>query len=181
MRKNKVELVVLRPLIYIPDHAVPDQGIAFAPGICALKQAESLLKIGHQPIVACAREGLSVEDCYRGVPIYRFEVGKLYRRVFQKITRLDPYPLAKRIGQRAKGWNVSCFHVHQPEFMIRHFRAQAASIPVFAHMHNTDRAFDPQLGVADCYVVDVDVCCCCLLLFIVMLLMLMFADRKSVV
>jgi len=78
----------MRAAIYVPHGAVPDKR-GFAPAIVAWNHARRLK--AASPLIISAREHyLSAHEIVDGIPVYRIGEGRLYRRVFRKMTRLDP-------------------------------------------------------------------------------------------
>ena len=42
----------------------------------------------------------------------RIHFGRVYRRVFQKLTRLDPWPYGKRMWRRIEDAGAALIHIH---------------------------------------------------------------------
>lgn len=82
--------------------------------------------------------------------IYRIGYGRLYRRLFKKLTRLDPCPLHERAAKIVNRLGPAVFHVHQLEFPLDAFRAKLHdhTIPVFSHIHVL-QPFDASLGLPE--------------------------------
>src|SRR3989344_1800138 len=51
-------------------------------------------------IVSIAAEGYAAEERHDGIMFHRVRIGRLYRRVFQKILGLDPCSYARRVARR---------------------------------------------------------------------------------
>jgi len=76
--------------------------------------------------------------------IYRIGFSRIYKRIFQKWTRLDPSPYSKRILKIAKDFPVtdnSVIVVHNSMKLYRQIRQHAPELKVAIHMHN---AFEPK-------------------------------------
>ena len=76
--------------------------------------------------------------------IYRIGFSRIYKRIFQKWTRLDPSPYSKRILKIAKDFPVtdnSVIVVHNSMKLYRQIRQHAPELKVTIHMHN---AFEPK-------------------------------------
>lgn len=76
--------------------------------------------------------------------IHRVGFSRIYKRLFQKWTRLDPLPYAKRILKIAKDFPVtdsSVIVVHNSMKLYRQIRQRAPQAKVALHMHN---AFEPK-------------------------------------
>jgi len=84
--------------------------------------------------------------------IFRESAGKTYRRFFQKITRLDPWPRWKRAAYFANREKIELVHAHQLEFPVDAFRRSLKNqqTPIAVHMH-VKRTYNKALGTADCY------------------------------
>jgi len=76
--------------------------------------------------------------------IYRIGFSRIYKRIFQKWTRLDPSPYSKRILKIAKDFPVtdnSVIVVHNSMKLYRQIRQHAPELKVAIHIHN---AFEPK-------------------------------------
>ncbi len=76
--------------------------------------------------------------------IYRIGFSRIYKRLFQKWTRLDPRPYSQRILNVAKDFQItsdSVIVVHNSMKLYRQIRERAPSSNVVIHMHN---AFEPK-------------------------------------
>lgn len=76
--------------------------------------------------------------------IYRIGFSRIYKRLFQKWTRLDPKPYSQRILNIAKDFHVtdnSVIVVHNSMKLYRQIRDRAPASKVVIHMHN---AFEPK-------------------------------------
>lgn len=141
----------MKTISYVPHGAVPDLR-GNAPAIVAQEFVRHFRLVA--PYTICDREvypdPFEIDRDYG--PIYRVRVGRVYRRLFQKITRLDPYPLHARAARIANRIGADVFHVHQLEFPVADFLRRTCRRPaVLVHMH-VYRTFKEELGVADCYV-----------------------------
>jgi len=139
----------MRVAIYVPHGAIPDKR-GFAPAIVAWNHARRLKAVS--PLVISAREDYpSAYEMVDGIPVYRIGESRLYRRVFRKMTRLDPYPLHHRAAKIVGREVPDLLHAHQLEFPVADFlRSLGRRLPVIVHVHAV-RKFDPALGVADKY------------------------------
>lgn len=75
--------------------------------------------------------------------VHRIGFSRLYKRLFQKWTRLDPLPYSQRILNIAKDFNVtddSVIIVHNSIKLYRQLRKRAPKAKMVMHMHN---AFEP--------------------------------------
>lgn len=136
--------------IYVPHGAVPDKR-GFAPAIVAWNHARRLSSI--QPFIICAQEHeASAQETVDDISIHRLGEGRLYRRLFRKITRLDPYPLHRRTAKIVNRESADLLHAHQLEFPVADFiKSLQRKIPVIVHAHVTASRFEENRGVADRY------------------------------
>ncbi|EEC2696019.1 lipopolysaccharide N-acetylglucosaminyltransferase [Salmonella enterica] len=76
--------------------------------------------------------------------IHRIGFSRIYKRIFQKWTRLDPIPYSQRILNIAKDFNItdeSVIIVHNSMKLYRQIRQRAPHVKMIMHMHN---AFEPE-------------------------------------
>ncbi len=85
--------------------------------------------------------------------IHRIGYGRLYRRLFKKLTRLDPYPLHERAAAIVNRLGPAVFHVHQLEFPLDAFRARLYdhTLPIFSHIH-VFQPFDAAKGMPERFI-----------------------------
>lgn len=136
--------------LYVPHGAVPDRR-GFAPAIVAWENARHFRSVA--PLIISAREDeRAAFELVAGIPVHRLAEGRLYRRLFRKVTRLDPWPLHRRAAGIIRDLPVELVHVHQLEFPVADFlKTLKRKIPVLVHAHVTTGAFDPGRGIADAY------------------------------
>jgi glycosyltransferase involved in cell wall biosynthesis len=140
----------VKAAIYVPHGAIPDKR-GFAPAIVAWNHARRLKTVS--PVIVSAREDYpGAHEIVDGIPVYRVGEGRLYRRVFRKMTRLDPYPLHRRAAKLVRRESPDLFHAHQLEFPVAEFHgALGRKIPVIVHAHVTAARFEEKRGIADRY------------------------------
>ena len=76
--------------------------------------------------------------------IHRIGFSRVYKRIFQKWTRLDPLPYSQRILNIAKDFPItdkSVIVVHNSMKLYRQIRERAPQTKIVLHMHN---AFEPK-------------------------------------
>lgn len=76
--------------------------------------------------------------------IHRIGFSRIYKRLFQKWTRLDPLPYSQRILNIARDFQItdnSVIVVHNSMKLYRQIRQRAPKAKVVIHMHN---AFEPK-------------------------------------
>lgn len=88
-------------------------------------------------IISIAADGYADEERCDGVTFHRIRIGRLYRRVFQKILGLDPYSYGRRVALRLATISPDIVHVHNAPALftelVRYYRGSAHFI---LHMHN---------------------------------------------
>lgn len=93
----------------------------------------------YRPLVICGHfpgQAECEEIC--GMKIQRIRFGRTYRRLFQKITRLDPQPYGDRMWKIIRDEGVSLLHVHNEPKLLANLSTHLRSkpIPVVAHIAN---------------------------------------------
>jgi len=137
---------------YIPHFSVPDR-LGASPSIVAFNLAKKLQFASVTIICNSEDYKETFEINAETGAIYRIKEGRLYRRLFRKITRLDPYPLHVRAAKIAARIFPDIFHAHQLEFPVHDFlRKLRQKTHIVVHAHVTHRTFDLKRGVADRYV-----------------------------
>lgn len=93
----------------------------------------------YRPVVICGGfPGQAKHERDGAMAIERIHFGRVYRRLFQKLTRLDPYPYGRRMWLRIVGVNADVLHIHnEPKLlaMLAPFLAKV-SLPVVMHVAN---------------------------------------------
>lgn len=93
---------------------------------------------GVEPHIVCIAAGDYPETETRdGIAFHRIHIGRLYRRVFQKILGIDPYSYARRVAWRLDAVRPEVVHVHNAPGLFAQlailYRKPARFI---LHMHN---------------------------------------------
>lgn len=93
---------------------------------------------GAEPHILCiAADGSPTEEIGDGIHFHRIRLGRLYRRLFQKITRLDPLPYARRVARRLAPIGPDIVHVHNaPALFAELARYYHTPARLILHMHN---------------------------------------------
>ena len=134
----------------VPHGDVPDRR-GFAPAIVAQELARRN-RILSPSIVCLSEEDGRLHDWWGSMEIRRYRVGRLYRRLFTKITRIDPWPLASRLAPKVHLLRPEVLHIHQLEFPLNAlWRELGYRLPTAVHVHSM-RTHDPSRGEADVYV-----------------------------
>jgi UDP-glucose:(glucosyl)LPS alpha-1,2-glucosyltransferase len=129
---------------------VPDVR-GFAPAIVGQNFAKFLSKEDGYIISSMENYTKECADTEYG-KVFRIKEGELYKRLFCKITRLDPYPLHARAAKILRKHPIDIFHAHQLEFEVSDFRKKIGDkTKIVVHAHVT-RTFNPSWGVADAYI-----------------------------
>jgi glycosyltransferase involved in cell wall biosynthesis len=93
----------------------------------------------YRPVVICREfPGQSGADKMDAMQVRRVRIGRLYRRLFQKITRLDPLPYAERIWRVAREEGAALVHIHnEPKLLAAlHAHIRESSMPTVVHVAN---------------------------------------------
>lgn len=140
----------MKLITYLPHGEIPDSR-GFAPALVAQNLAAQFREVSNLHV--CASEALPVggsHDAQWG-DIIRIKEGALYRRLFRKWTKLDPYPMYRRLAKISNEYRPDIVHIHQLEFPVDEFRSCLNSpVKIIIHGH-TIRSHDPCLGEADLY------------------------------
>jgi glycosyltransferase involved in cell wall biosynthesis len=92
---------------------------------------------GYVPhVVSVPHPDLPDSQVVGGVRYHRIRVGRLYNRLFRKLTRLDPYSYVDRIIDYAGEVRPAIIHIHNaPQFVAR-IRERVNGARLLLHMHN---------------------------------------------
>ena len=94
---------------------------------------------GFEPHIVCiSTDDYPDEERRDGIFFHRIRMGRLYKRLFQKITRLDPWSYARRAATLIDRIKPDIVHIHNAPRLIREIREasrwrQARDV---LHMHN---------------------------------------------
>ena len=99
-------------------------------------------------LIAIAAPGQALHEVIDGVQVHRIRFGRLYRRVFQKLTRLDPFSFAHRATQLARRIKPDIIHVHNAPELAGELRCRFPTRPVIFHAHNEFAANRVARGMA---------------------------------
>lgn len=88
-------------------------------------------------IAICNGDELAQESC-SGVIIHRIKFGRIYKRLFQKITRIDPFSYGRQAVQIIDQIGADIVHVHNSPKLYLELRArdQRSARKYVLHMHN---------------------------------------------
>ena len=92
-----------------------------------------------EPHLLClAAPGQMMEEVRDGIHFHRARIGRAYRRLFQKITRLDPWSYAHRMARRIDRLQPAILHVHNAPALMPRLRSLCRWKPalILHHMHN---------------------------------------------
>lgn len=93
----------------------------------------------YRPVVICGWFPGELEmETLGQMNVRRIRIGRVYRRIFQKITRWDPYPYTERMWRHIQREQASLIHIHnEPKLLAGLSRHLAAdSRPVIVHVAN---------------------------------------------
>lgn len=97
---------------------------------------------GFEPHIVCiSTDDYPDEERRNGIFFHRIRMGKLYKRLFQKITRLDPWSYARRAARRIDKIRPDIVHVHNAPDLFAEIRRLSAwkSARYILHMQNEMR------------------------------------------
>lgn len=100
---------------------------------------------GFEPHIACLADGHQpLDELDHGVHFHRIRLGRLYRRFFQKLTRLDPYSYAHRVARRLERIKPAILHVHNAPALLPKLRRLCRHRPAtILHMQNAMPLSEP--------------------------------------
>lgn len=140
-----------------PVHAVPSPyGAAVESWIYEVSRRLT----GYEPHVICpAHSEMPDTEVAEGVHYHRIRFGALYKRLFQKITRLDPSSYSKRAADIVREVGADIVHVHNNTNgyappLLEMVRGRATTV---LHMHNVQKVDGVEVdGLAGCsrFIVD---------------------------
>jgi glycosyltransferase involved in cell wall biosynthesis len=81
------------------------------------------------------------------VVYHRVRVGRLYNRIFRKISRLDPYPYIRRVADYVREIGAPLVHLHNAPHFVPPLQEILPSVRLVLHMHN-EKTFRNSGGVA---------------------------------
>lgn len=136
--------------IYVPHGEIPDQR-GFSPAIVAWNHALRMKRF--QPTVLCSAETQRAgRESVADVPVVRLPEGAIYRRIFKKWTRLDPFPLHVRAARLVRGERLAVFHAHQLEVPVTELRRSLRNdCAIVVHAHVTAQRFFKARGTPERY------------------------------
>jgi glycosyltransferase involved in cell wall biosynthesis len=95
-------------------------------------------------LICLAGDGQPLEEHDQGVHFHRIRLGRLYRRLFQKITRLDPWSYARRAARHLDHLAPAILHVHNAPALAASLHRLCAHRPIaIQHMHNAIPLAEP--------------------------------------
>jgi len=99
----------------------------------------SLRQRRYRPVVVCGHfPGEAEAEAIGAMQVRRVRIGRVYRRLFQKLSRLDPLPYTERMWRIAQTEKAALLHVHnEPKLLSGLFPHLARSaLPVVVHVAN---------------------------------------------
>lgn len=93
----------------------------------------------YRPVVICGGfPGQAASERDGSMEIERIHFGRVYRRVFQKLTRLDPWPYGKRMWRRIEEAGAAVIHIHNEPKLLAMLAPRLAdgTRPVVVHIAN---------------------------------------------
>jgi len=123
-------------------HLVPDHNPfppIYAAGTELRVEQVARRQTRYRPVVVCGWfEGQRETEEQGPMRIRRIRVGALYRRLFRKITRLDPLPYTERMWRIATEERADLVHIHNEPKLLAGLlpRLQQSTLPLVVHVAN---------------------------------------------
>lgn len=111
----------------------PTKGAAVEQWIYAVTQRLSRYK---PYVVSVPHPWRPNEEQEQNVHFHRIQIGRLYTRIFRKITRLDPWSYTDRVAQYAKRMRIDIIHVHNAPKIFEALAQKKCAKKYILHMHN---------------------------------------------
>ncbi|HEY6822534.1 MAG TPA: glycosyltransferase family 4 protein [Burkholderiales bacterium] len=99
----------------------------------------------YRPVVVCGHfAGQAESETLGAMHVRRIRIGRVYRRVFQKLTRLDPVPYTARMWRIVQEEHAALVHIHNEPKLLSALgeRLTTAGRPVVVHVAN-EKPIDP--------------------------------------
>lgn len=93
----------------------------------------------YRPVVICGGfPGQPERERDGAMDIERIHIGRVYRRLFQKLTRLDPWPYGRRMWQRLNAVGADLIHIHNEPKLLAMLAGELtrSTLPVVVHIAN---------------------------------------------
>lgn len=123
-------------------HLLPDYNPfppTYAAGTELRVEQASLRQTRYRPVVVCGWfEGQADAEELGPMRIRRIRVGRVYRRLFRKITRVDPLPYAGRMWRIVEQEHAAIVHIHnEPKLLAALLpRIERSPLPLVVHVAN---------------------------------------------
>ncbi|MBI4294348.1 MAG: glycosyltransferase family 4 protein [Betaproteobacteria bacterium] len=123
-------------------HLLPDYNPfppVFAAGTELRVEQVSRRQVRYRPVVICGWFAGQAEIEEQGpMRIRRIRVGRVYRRLLQKITRLDPLPYAERMWRIVEEERAAIVHIHNEPKLLAGLlpRLARSELPLVVHIAN---------------------------------------------
>jgi UDP-glucose:(glucosyl)LPS alpha-1,2-glucosyltransferase len=123
-------------------HLVPDHNPfppTYAAGTELRVEQVARRQSRYRPVVICGWfEGQAEAEEQGPMRIRRIRTGRIYRRLFRKITRLDPLPYTERMWRIAREERAELLHIHNEPKLLEGLsvRLDANTLPVVVHVAN---------------------------------------------
>lgn len=136
-----------RPIVA---HVLPDYNPfppRFAAGTELRVEQVALRQQRYRPLVVCGWfPGEQASENVGGMEIRRIRVGRLYRRLFKKITRLDPYPYEARMWRAIQEARARIVHIHNEPKLLGGLRRRLGKSPLPTVVHVANEKPLPEHG-----------------------------------
>ena len=91
----------------------------------------------HEPyLVSVPHPVLPDSEQVDNVHYKRIRIGRVYKRLFRKLTRLDPYPYINRVLKYARTISPDIVHIHNAPQFVDALSTGLPQAQIILHMHN---------------------------------------------
>ncbi len=114
----------------------------------------SLRQSRYRPVVICGGfPGQPARERIGPMEVRRIHIGRVYRRLLQKITRLDPWPYTTRMWQQVQREKAALVHIHNEPKLLTALapRLRQAGLPVVVHVANEKPIMAETIPLVDCW------------------------------
>jgi glycosyltransferase involved in cell wall biosynthesis len=107
-----------------------------------IDQVASRFRHYEPHILSIAHPSLPLIEERAGVSYQRIRVSGVYKRLFKKITRLDPWPYIQRVIEKARHIDPQVIHLHNAPHFVKELRRAFPEKVLVLHMHNEKKVAD---------------------------------------
>jgi glycosyltransferase involved in cell wall biosynthesis len=102
----------------------------------------------YRPVIVCgAFAGQNLIETEKGMEIRRIRMGRIYRRLFQKILDWDPWPYTTRMWEIIQNEQAAILHIHNEPKLLAALAKHIGKKPVPVVMHVANEKPLPQPSI----------------------------------